>query len=45
MRLAMRATAFLVRAGDAFRIFNMRFSWAVPNEVANAAGRELARAD
>jgi ketosteroid isomerase-like protein len=34
-RLTMRMTAFLVREGDgAFRIVNMHFSWAVPDEVA-----------
>jgi ketosteroid isomerase-like protein len=32
--LPMRTTAFLVREGGAFRVFNMHFSWAVPDEVA-----------
>lgn len=32
--LPMRATAFLVQDGGGFRIFNMHFSWAVPDEVA-----------
>lgn len=32
--LPMRATAFLVRNGDGYRVFNMHFSWAVPDEVA-----------
>ena len=32
--LPMRATAFLVRDGDRFRIFHMHFSWGVPDEVA-----------
>jgi ketosteroid isomerase-like protein len=32
--LPMRATAFLLRDGDAMRIFNIHFSWAVPDEVA-----------
>lgn len=33
--LPMRVTAFVVRGDDgAFRIFNMHFSWAVPDEVA-----------
>jgi hypothetical protein len=30
----MRMSAFVVRDGSAFRIFNMHFSWAVPDEVA-----------
>jgi ketosteroid isomerase-like protein len=34
MRLPMRMSAFLVRDRDAFRIFNIHFSWAVPDEVA-----------
>lgn len=34
MRLPMRMSAFVVRDGSAFRIFNMHFSWAVPDEVA-----------
>lgn len=34
-RLTMRMTAFLMRGTDgAFRIVNMHFSWAVPDEVA-----------
>jgi ketosteroid isomerase-like protein len=34
-RLTMRMTAFLAREDDgAFRIVNMHFSWAVPDEVA-----------
>src|SRR5579862_6365066 len=32
--LPMRATAYLVRDGDRMRIFNIHFSWAVPDEVA-----------
>lgn len=32
--LPMRTTAFLVREGNAFRVFHMHFSWAVPDEVA-----------
>jgi ketosteroid isomerase-like protein len=32
--LPMRATAFLARDRDAMRIFNIHFSWAVPDEVA-----------
>ena len=32
--LPMRATAFLVRNGGGYRVFNMHFSWAVPDEVA-----------
>ena len=32
--VAMRLTAFLVRTPDGYRIFNMHFSWAVPDEVA-----------
>ena len=34
MRLSMRISAFLVRDGDGFRIFNLHFSWAVPDEIA-----------
>jgi ketosteroid isomerase-like protein len=34
MRLPMRMSAFLVRDADAFRVFNIHFSWAVPDEVA-----------
>jgi ketosteroid isomerase-like protein len=34
MAVAMRMTAFLVRTQDRFRIFNMHFSWSVPDEVA-----------
>ena len=35
MRLTMRTTAFLTRDADgSFRIFNMHFSWAVPDEIA-----------
>ena len=33
MSLPMRATAFLARDGDTFRIFNIHFSWAVPDDV------------
>jgi len=33
MRLPTRATAFLARDGGAFRIFNIHFSWAVPDEI------------
>jgi ketosteroid isomerase-like protein len=32
--LPMRATAFLVHDGDGYRVFNMHFSWAVPDDVA-----------
>ncbi len=32
-RLPMRITAFLVREGDSMRIFNIHFSWAVPDEI------------
>ena len=34
MRLPMRISAFLVRDGDRMRIFNIHFSWAVPDDVA-----------
>lgn len=32
--LTMRMTALLVGSDDGYRIFNMHFSWAVPDEVA-----------
>lgn len=33
MILPMRVTAFLARDGGMFRIFNIHFSWAVPDDV------------